>query len=85
MSKEKPEEADKFKLGKEKLELTDRGESPVLVGLTETEAKAKIEAVGFRFRITARDGVPFMGTRDYRLDRVNLVVEKEKVTKAYVG
>ncbi len=70
---------------KEKLEVDGLGKIPSLKGLTEAEAKVKIEEAGLVARVTSKDGQPLIVTRDYRLDRVNLHIEKEKVTKAYTG
>lgn len=56
-----------------------------LVGLTEEEAVAKITDSGMRVRVRSKDGESFMGTCDYRMDRVNLHIENGKVTKASIG
>jgi hypothetical protein len=56
-----------------------------LVGLTEDEAKAKITDLGMKVRIRNRDGETFMGTCDYRRDRVNLSIDNGKVTNATIG
>jgi hypothetical protein len=56
-----------------------------LVGLTEEDAKAKITALGMKCRVRNRDGERFMGTCDYRLDRVNLSISDGKVSNATIG
>lgn len=56
-----------------------------LVGMTEGAALAKIQKAGFQARVRERDGEHFMGTCDYRTDRVNLRISKGKITAAYVG
>lgn len=56
-----------------------------VIGMTEADAIAKIETAGFVYRIMERDGVNFMGTCDYRTDRVNLSITEGVVTHADVG
>lgn len=56
-----------------------------LIGETEADATAAIEAAGFTARVVARDGEFFSITMDYRLDRVNLTVEDGVVTVATIG
>lgn len=58
---------------------------PDIVGLSELEATASLEAAGFTVRIAARDGEDFILTQDYRTDRVNLVVDGGVVTNAEIG
>ena len=36
-------------------------------------------------RIRCRDGNVYVGTRDYRLDRVNVTLENNIVKEAYLG
>jgi hypothetical protein len=55
------------------------------VGLSEGEATGLLEEAGFAVRVAERDGEPFMLTRDYRGDRVNLVVSGGVVTSVWVG
>lgn len=56
-----------------------------LVGLTEEAAKAKITELGMKVRVRNRDGETFMGTCDYRTDRVNLSIDNGKITNATIG
>lgn len=56
-----------------------------LVGLTEEDAKTKITAAGLKCRVRNRDGQAFVGTCDYRMDRVNLSITDGKVTSASLG
>jgi len=56
-----------------------------LVGLTESDAAAKISAAGMKSRIISKNGQAYVGTRDYCMDRVNLIVEKNLVIKASLG
>lgn len=55
------------------------------VGLTEAEAENKVRDDGKEPRITGRDGKAFIVTRDYRTDRVNLVIVDGKVISAKLG
>lgn len=56
-----------------------------LVGMTEAAALEKIAAEGFKVRIRSKDGVGRMGDMRAARDRVNLYIENNLVTKAYVG
>ena len=58
---------------------------PDVVGLTEAAATVMVEQLGFTLRVVARDGETFMVTRDFRSDRVNVVVVAGVVTDAYIG
>lgn len=55
------------------------------VGMTEEEAVQAIQAAGLKARIMCRDGQRYVGTCDFRLDRVNLTITQGKVTNATVG
>jgi hypothetical protein len=56
-----------------------------LVGMTEADAIALIEAQGWTSRISARDGEYFALTMDLRTDRVNLEIVDGVVTVATIG
>jgi len=56
-----------------------------LLGLSKEAAIDIIHNHGMKSRVTSEDGKPLIGTRDYRLDRVNLNIEQGKVTKASIG
>lgn len=56
-----------------------------LVGLTEADAVAKIVAAGMKCRVRNRDGKAFIGTCDFRMDRINLSIESGKVINATIG
>ena len=58
---------------------------PDVVGLTEAEATVALEEAGFTVRVAERDGEMFMLTRDYRADRVNLVIAGGVVTSIWMG
>lgn len=56
-----------------------------LVGLDEMQASQLIAVAGGRVNIVMRDGVPCNKETDFRMDRVNLELRGNKVTKAFVG
>ena len=56
-----------------------------LVGLTEVEALDEIAHNNMKVRIRNRDGQAFMGTCDYRMDRVNLNIKNNLVVSATIG
>jgi hypothetical protein len=56
-----------------------------LIGMDESEAKGKIAEKDLCCRIRQRDGEDFIGTADFRTDRINFWVKDGKVIKAYVG
>ena len=68
----------------EQLERTEAF-APTVIGMSESEAIAAIEAEGYVARVVARDGEYFMVTEDYSVTRINLVVVDDTVTEATVG
>jgi hypothetical protein len=60
-------------------------EVTALVGLDVAEARRRVEAKGWAFRVLFEDGVGRAGTTDLRDDRVNVAVRRGKVEKAEVG
>ncbi len=59
-----------------------------VIGMTEAEAIATIEGVSseqLTYRVTRRDGESYPMTMDYRLDRINLEIDKGVVTKSSIG
>jgi hypothetical protein len=56
-----------------------------LVGMTKDAAFDKIEAADMMGRIRSEDSKAFMGTCDWRTDRVNLHIEDGIVVKASIG
>jgi hypothetical protein len=56
-----------------------------VVGATESDAVVAARELGFEARVVERDGDSFPVTADYRIDRVNLVIEGDIVTSATVG
>jgi hypothetical protein len=60
-------------------------EAKTLVGLTLEEARQRAAAKGSTIRVCSRDGVSFPGTADLRPERVDVHVENDKVTAAFIG
>jgi hypothetical protein len=52
-----------------------------LVGLSEADAGAHLEALGLALRVMAEDGLALLGTMDFRTDRVNVAVEDGRVVR----
>lgn len=51
-----------------------------LVGLSETDAKARAKQDGCTVRVVERDGEPLPATMDFNPKRVNVAVTDDKVT-----
>lgn len=56
-----------------------------VIGLNEDDAKRAITGQSLRSRVIKRNGVSLVGTRDYRVDRINLTIQDGKVVKADIG
>lgn len=56
-----------------------------LAGATKEEARSAAEREGLKFRVRKEDGRAFVGTCDYRRDRVNVEIESGKVVRAWLG
>ncbi len=56
-----------------------------LIGMNIDEVETLAASKGFITRIVERDGESFIVTMDYRTNRVNLTVEKDIVTKVFIG
>ena len=56
-----------------------------LVGMSESNAKQCADSLNWGFRVGQRDSEMFAMTRDYRLDRVTVVVMLDVVTRVDVG
>ena len=56
-----------------------------LVGLSESAANRLARQNGYSIRVVYRDGQTFMGTRDYRTDRINLSIVRGRVIRATIG
>jgi len=55
------------------------------LGRTPESAEASATSRGLTSRIVRIDDQVFPGTSDYRLDRVNIEIDANKVTSAYLG
>ena len=49
------------------------------------ELKLEIKKMGFNIRITDSDEKYFFGTCDFKTDRLNVSLDKNLITKAYIG
>lgn len=56
-----------------------------LKGLTLKEATDTCGEKGFTIRVVRKDDVPYVGTRDYRTDRINIQIVNNKVINAFYG
>jgi hypothetical protein len=56
-----------------------------IVNLTEAEAKKWLIENGLKPRVMTRDKEHFAGTCDYRTDRVNLNIQKDRVVECWEG
>jgi hypothetical protein len=54
-------------------------------GKKETDVVAVLNAIMVSHRVTRRDGKPGIGTRDHRLDRLNLTIVGDTVTEVRRG
>ena len=52
-----------------------------IVGKTEVDAENTLKREGKKMRVTERDGKPFMVTMDYWPDRINVAIERGKVSQ----
>jgi hypothetical protein len=63
-------------------DLLDRLEG---ISYSEQDAVELINSAGFICRITKRNGKPYICTRDYKIERINLEIENDKVVAAHIG
>lgn len=56
-----------------------------VIGMEKQAAIDLIKGQGLKVRIKSEDGVPFVGTCDYRTDRLNLHITDGKVTSVSKG
>lgn len=56
-----------------------------LVGLNEQEAKSLLQKSGINYRVVQRDGHYLMVTQDFKPDRINLVINDDKVSSFNCG
>jgi len=57
----------------------------ILIGETKFQAKRIAEYNNYELRVVSEDGVDFIVTADFRVDRVNVELSDGNVIKAYVG
>jgi len=57
----------------------------ILIGETKFQAKRISEYNNYELRVVSEDGVYFIVTADFRVDRVNVELSDGNVIKAYVG
>jgi hypothetical protein len=62
-----------------------RSRANSLVGMSESKAKQCADSLNWGFRVGQRDSEMFAMTRDYRLDRVTVIVMLGVVTRVDVG
>lgn len=56
-----------------------------LLGRPEAEVVKQLKDAGWRVRVRVHEAKSFVGTTDFRMDRVNLYVHDGVVNKIYVG
>ncbi len=56
-----------------------------LIGMEKAAATDLIRGLSYRCFIRMEDGVPKVGTRDFRTDRVRLTIVNGFVTEAIIG
>lgn len=56
-----------------------------IIGLPIAEAVKLCLEAHFKMRITVKDGQPFMVTRDFRTDRIDVTVSDGIVVSAKIG
>lgn len=56
-----------------------------LIGKTELQARKLIISEGLVCRLKEKDEITYIGTCDYKSNRVNLVVKNNKVIDAFRG
>jgi hypothetical protein len=61
------------------------GEAATLVGMSKQEATECAAKLNWQFRIGAEDDQQFAVTKDYRLDRVTVIIKNNLITQAIPG
>lgn len=56
-----------------------------VIGLSEKEAIELAKKYNYVIRVTAEDGEYFLGTCDWREDRINVTLDRGKITSADIG
>ena len=57
----------------------------ILIGETNFQSKRIAEYNNYELRVVCEDGVSYVVTADFRVDRVNVELSNGLVIKAYVG
>lgn len=65
------------------MQLTELIES--LIGKSEEEARNIALFNGYTPRVRVRDGKGLIGTADFKMNRVNFIIENDKVTEVKFG
>ena len=60
-------------------------DSNQLIGLSETEAKKIAIRNGYAFRVTRKGDVNYIITCDFRIFRINVEIDNEKISKVNFG
>lgn len=55
------------------------------IGLKFAYATSLAKKEGFTVRLVQQDGVTFIVTRDYKLDRINFSIKDDEVINATIG
>jgi hypothetical protein len=55
------------------------------IGLLKKEAFLKAKNEGFIFRVMKEDDISFFGTTDFKLNRLNFEIKKDKIVDCYIG
>jgi hypothetical protein len=56
-----------------------------VLGMTEAQAQAAVEAAALTFRVVSRDGEGLAVTDDYSVSRINVAIVDDTVTEATIG
>ena len=67
------------------LEAAATEQAAAIIGSSEADARAAVEAAGLIWRVGTRDGQPQPVTMDYRPDRITVTIDGGVVTEATVG
>ena len=59
--------------------------SKSLIGLSKSDGIDLFSENNYRLRIVKENDINFIITRDYRLDRINLVIKDNIIIDSYIG
>ena len=71
--------------GSKKNKMTCQELAKVLIGASEEDAISNINKNGISYRVVGRDNELFPVTDDFQPERLNIVIEKEKVLTVTCG